>query len=213
MTRYGKPFCLILMALGISILIGACAPWNNAYVADRPISKETIQPIPKGMPYPNFPSLGDELVASLLESKKDTRALQEGLWLVTTFSDVGDLERSTEFGRALQETVMSALIKRGFLVKEARVASKLKVIRKKGEFLLARSLEDLRGQVVGAQFVLIGTFSETPSTVIVNARVLDFNSGTTLLATSKEIVKTPVISGLLEESKGMEPTVVDRLIQ
>ncbi len=212
MSQYRQLFGITSIILGIFFVV-ACSPSKQAYMADRPISGGPGQRALKGIPRPNFPSLGEDLVASLLKGETNIQPLRQGLLLVTTFSDVRDLERSTDFGRALQETVMSALIRRGFLVKEARVSKMLKVVPKEGEFLLARSLDDLRGAVVGAQFVLIGTFSETPLTVIVNARVLDFNSGTTLLATSKEIVKTPIISALLEESKGIEPTVVDRLIQ
>ncbi|WP_141674205.1 FlgO family outer membrane protein [Dissulfuribacter thermophilus] len=170
-----------------------------------------VNTVPKGREVSNFPELCRELVRDLLKNNSYEN-LHERTLVVTTFSDINNLEHPTRFGRTLAETLLSTLTQNGIQVQEIRSATSINLAPQKGEFLLTRNPEEIK-KSIKAETVLTGTFSETPTTVIVNARIIDFKTRTTISATSREIIKTPIVEQLLREEGGLEPSSLDRLIQ
>jgi len=194
-----------------SLILNACANRECGYRVDAP-GFQSRRMISKGLPISNLPTLAERLVAVLLATEDEdllVRLRGQDI-IVTTFADVNDLGHTSPFGRTLQEAVMNVLIRNGFHVKEVRGTKALNVSPRGGEFILSREPEELPAHVT-SQLILTGTISETPTTLIVNVRIMDFKSRVALNAASMEIVKTPLIMGLLRGEGEVEPLVLDRV--
>lgn len=92
--------------------------------------------------------------------------------LVTTFVDNNDLERTSQFGRTLQEHITSRLVQLGYAVKEIKLSNNLLIEQRSGETILSRDLKKL-SQTQKAQAILVGTFSLTNRTLYVSSRLID----------------------------------------
>jgi len=203
-------FITVLIAIVIPLIsLVSCGPNKGSYFAQGPPS--IVDTVAKGREVSNFPELCQELVRNLLKNKSYEK-LHGKTMVVTTFSDINNLEHPTRFGRTLAETLLSTLSQNGIKVQEFRTATAINLAPQKGELLLTRNPEELKNSI-RAEAVLTGTFSETPTTVIVNARIIDFKTRTTLSATSMEIIKTPIVEQLLREDGGLEPSSLDGVMQ
>jgi TolB-like protein len=92
--------------------------------------------------------------------------------LMSTFVDNNDLERTSRFGRILQEHIASKFVQEGYTVKEIKLAESLSINPKSGETILSRDLNRLNPDQK-AQAILVGTFSRTNRTLYVSARLIN----------------------------------------
>lgn len=91
--------------------------------------------------------------------------------LVTTFVDNSDLEKTSKFGRILQEHVSSRLVQLGYSVKEIKMAGSLEIEPKSGESILSRDLNKI-SPTVKSQAILVGTTTFANRTLYVSARIV-----------------------------------------
>lgn len=101
--------------------------------------------------------------------------------LVSTFVDNNDLEKTTRFGRILQEHIASRFVQEGYTVREIKLAGSLSIDKKSGETILSRELSRLSTEL-NAQAILAGTFSRVNRTLYVSARLIN--------PTNKNIIAT-----------------------
>lgn len=92
--------------------------------------------------------------------------------LVTTLVDNNDLQRTTRFGRILQEHIASRFVQLGYTVKEIKMAKTVRIEPKSGETVLSRDLAQLSDQQQ-AQAILAGTFSRGNRTLYISARLIN----------------------------------------
>lgn len=92
--------------------------------------------------------------------------------LVTTFVDNNNLNKTSQFGRILQEHINSRLSQLGYTVQEVKLAANLEVEPKTGESMLTREIKKLSPSIK-AQAVMVGTYSHINRTVYVSARFID----------------------------------------
>lgn len=92
--------------------------------------------------------------------------------LVTTFVDNNDLEKTSQFGRAMQEHIASRLVQIGYSVKEIKLSNSLLIEPRSGETILSRDLKKL-SQTQKAQAILVGTVSYTNRTMYISSRLID----------------------------------------
>ena len=199
--------CLVLMVV-IAVLEG-CSAFAPGYMAEGPKIGAAPRP-PRGSNISSLPALGDRLVSALIEGMHMDFS-GKGM-VVTTFVDINDLSKSSRFGRAMQEAVINSLIRHGIPVKDVRRGSAIKLAPGKGELILTRDQDDLE-QKIYAELVLAGTYAETPATVMVSARIMDYRTRLSLASTVLELVKTPSITALLKDSSAITPSVVDTLLE
>lgn len=112
-----------------------------------------------------------ELLARRLQatiSKKSARRMKV---LMTTIVPVEDLGKATSFGRLCTEQLMTELHNRGFEVIEARKTGEYIIRDQEGEFSLSRE-----GRMISeehkADAVLVGAFSRSGDSVLVNVRLV-----------------------------------------
>lgn len=92
--------------------------------------------------------------------------------LVTTFVDNNDLDKTSKFGRVLQEHISSRLVQLGYSVKEIKMTGKLQIEPGSGEIIMSRELGKISPSVK-SQAVLVGTVSATNRTLYVSARFVN----------------------------------------
>jgi TolB-like protein len=92
--------------------------------------------------------------------------------LVTTFVDNNNLEKTSRFGRTLQEHVASRLVQAGYTVREVKMADSLRIEPRSGETILSRDINRLQGEN-RAQAILAGTYSRINRKLYVSARLIN----------------------------------------
>lgn len=95
--------------------------------------------------------------------------------MVTSFLNLDDLTETSGFGRLLSEGLIHELQVRKWKVIDVRLVKDV-VIRQDGEFSLSRDIKNIKDSynVVG---IVTGTYTITDSCVIVNAKVMDIDTG------------------------------------
>jgi TolB-like protein len=93
--------------------------------------------------------------------------------LVTSFVDLGDLNRTTDFGRLVGEQVGARLTAQGFKVKEVKMSQAHIFVREgQGEFLLSRALREISKEH-SARIVIVGTYTPAFEDVYITAKAID----------------------------------------
>lgn len=109
-------------------------------------------------------------------SKNNTLMLDDtGTMTITSFVDLGQLNKTSQFGRVLGESLFSEMFVRGFNVTDFRGQNAISV-NGGGEFYITRNVTKLQSEVSNT-YVLVGTYSKIDQSVIINARVLDNTTG------------------------------------
>ena len=91
--------------------------------------------------------------------------------LVTTFVDNNDLERTSQFGRILQEHISSRLVQLGYPVREIKLTGQLKIEPKSGESILSRDIQRIAPSTK-SQAILVGTISISNRTIYISSRLV-----------------------------------------
>ena len=149
---------------------------------------------------PNFFAFGDELAKQLVANKRNYTDGEERL-ILTTFVNLDDLYQTSGFGRALTESLSNALFRHGFRVAEIRKAPGLYVKAKAGELTLTRDIS-LMAREQEVQAVIAGTYSLTPKTIVINAKMIAADSEEVLSVAGLEVERSSNVNYLLSERKG-----------
>ena len=181
-------------ALAVLVLVAGCAPKVHTGGTASVVT-------------PDFFGLGEEVAQQLTHNFQHGKATGMSLML-TTVVDIDDLYDTSRFGRTLTEALATRLFRQGFGVVEVRKAGELLIKGDSGELMLSRdaSLLAREHQVHG---VVVGTYSLTPQTVIVNVRILDAASQDVLSVAGLEIQRSGSINHLLaSSSRGLQDSAL-----
>jgi len=127
-----------------------------------------------------------ELADSLLASSRIAQA-DMGNIAITSFVNLHNLSKTSSFGRTLGETFFNELFVRGFNVADFRGQNALSV-NPTGEFFITRDIKKINKKVANS-YVLVGTFSTIDKKVIINARIIDNQTGR-VVASAKTYYET-----------------------
>ncbi len=150
---------------------------------------------------PDFFGFGDDLAHQLVVNRHFGQVSSGERLILTTLVNLDDLYETSGFGRALTESLSTSLFKEGFRVAEIRKASGLYIKSKSGELSLTRDAR-LMAEQEQAQAIVAGTYSLTPSTVIVNVRLLDAASQEVLSVASLELQRSRNVNYMLMAKSG-----------
>ena len=92
--------------------------------------------------------------------------------LVTTFVSNSNLEKTSSFGRLLQEHIASRLVQLGYAVRELKVAQNLYIDPQAGETILSRDISQLDPNLQ-AQAIVVGTFTRTNRILYLSTRLIN----------------------------------------
>ncbi len=107
--------------------------------------------------------------------------------IVTTFVSNNDLEKTSSFGRLLQENIGSRLVQMGYTVKEIKLASHLFIEPRSGETILSRKTDDLNPEL-NAQAVVVGTFTRTNRVLYLSTRLVNPGNNNIVSSSDYKIV-------------------------
>ena len=120
-------------------------------------------------------------------------------FLVSSFTNLNNLAETSPLGRLIAENLMHELQGRAWRVYEPRLMQNF-VINKNGEFTLSRDVRHLREQY-GVSNVVAGTIMNSDDQLIINARVIDTNTGMVVSSGQIQIPSNWFTNGLLEEPR------------
>lgn len=148
---------------------------------------------------PDFFGVGEELALQLISGMRGAGGGQR--LILTTVVDLENLYATTSFGRTLTEALSTSLFRNGFGVVEIRKSAELLIRDNRGELMLTRDARLLAKQQQAAA-ILTGTYSLTPTTVILNLRLLDAGSQQVLSVAGLELQRSRNINHLLAAGGG-----------
>lgn len=126
--------------------------------------------------------------------------------LVTTFVDTTDLEKTSKFGRIVQEHISSRLVQLGYAVKEIKMTGQLLIDPKSGETILSRDISKISPSVK-SQAILVGTVSLTGRSMYVSARLIQPTNSVIISSTDRQLCMDDAILamfGLQQETSSGE---------
>lgn len=149
---------------------------NQRYIVDEPLNIRQSQT--------SVGRFNSQMIfmADQIERNADRKSL-DNTFVVTSFSNLNKLSETTAFGRLVAENMIHELQVRKWKVFEVRLTKDV-VINEAGEFTLSRDIQKIRESYkVGG--IVTGTYSVAGNQIIVNARVVDIDTG--LVASSGQI--------------------------
>jgi len=124
---------------------------------------------------------------------------------VTSLVNLDDLTTTSSFGRMFGEQLISELAMLGYDVIELRHADALHFLADSGEFALSRDITSLRHSR-DLSGLVVGTYTESPLRIYVNARLIDPSTSRVLSAGSVEMSKTKELARMLRGGR-IAPTL------
>lgn len=178
--------CRLAMRLsGIVItaltLLGGCSNVAMIESRERYVMNEQLKVAPSQTTAGRF-NAQMIFMADQIERNVDRKSL-ENTFIVTSFTNLNKLSETTPFGRLVAENLIHELQVRKWKVFEVRLTKDV-VINETGEFSLSRDIKKLR-EVYKVGGILTGTYSVANDHVIVNARIIDIDTG--LVASSAQV--------------------------
>jgi len=183
-----RPLAAVLAVFAILCTAAACS--SRPAVKDSAVSVLT----------PDFFGIGEDLALQLTTNL--ARSGSGKRLILATFVNIDDLYETSGFGRTIAESLATRLFRHGFGVVEVRKSKELLVKSNAGELILTRDASLIADQHP-ASAIVVGTYSLTPNSVILNVRMLDCVSQEVLSVAGMEIQRTRNINYLLAGRVGI----------
>lgn len=175
-------------------LIIICLIFLSTFLSAKEYEKIFIQQ--SGHPIGNLNAM-IIFMADQLDINNDSKYFSQPT-IVSSFVSLDDLKASSKFGRLLAESLIHELQVRNWTVVEIKMA-KTMAINSRGEFTLSRNVNEIRKKY-RARSVVTGTYTVSADTVIVNAKVLNIDSGI-VLSTAQISVPLDSVSSMVFENQ------------
>jgi TolB-like protein len=124
-----------------------------------------------------YQTLNDAIISLANQLSKNNKLLKSdtGTITLTSFVDLAQLNKTSQFGRVVSESLFSELFIRGFNVTDFRGQHAISV-NGTGEFFITRDISKLSSEVPNT-YIVVGTYSRIDQNIIINARILDNKTG------------------------------------
>ncbi len=116
----------------------------------------------------------EDLAQKLLKSSRIPNIELEDI-AITSFVDLHQFQKTTNFGRVISESFFDVLFTRGFNISEFRGQDNL-TINANGEYFLTRDIKKLNKDVSN-KYVLVGTYSKFEKKILISTRIINNTSG------------------------------------
>ena len=138
-----------------------------------------------------------EIARQLMTNAQESIA-DEYVITINSFVNLGDLYKTSSFGRYIAEQLIGELQMAGVEVIDVRKASGLMVHEKHGEYGLSREMGEL-SYVHASQAMVVGTYTYAQGQIFLNARLLQNNDGMVLSNASLVFDLDPVTRQMLSD--------------
>ena len=181
MNKFLPRNCLSLFILFYTVTIVGCSDVAIINPGDRYVVDEQLR-VPASNSTAGRFNAQMIFMADQIERNTDRRGI-DNTFIVTSFTNLNKLSETTGFGRLVAENLIHELQVRKWKVFEVRLTKDV-IINEAGEFSLSRDINKIR-ELYKIGGIVTGTYSVADNHVIVNARVIDVNTG--LVASSGQI--------------------------
>ncbi len=128
-------------------------------------------------------AIADQLLSSNIKKQAKTNLI------LTSFVQLGQLNKTTSFGRLVSESLFNELHIRKFKVTDFRGQDAI-VVNANGEFHITRDTKKLKDQIDAIEYVVVGTYSIFENdAILMNVRIMDSLSGA--IISSARIIYSP----------------------
>lgn len=135
-------------------------------------------------------AIADQLFTSNTDKSKITSVI------LTSFTDLNQLNKTTTFGRLLSESMFNELHIRKFHVTDFRGQDAVSV-NADGEFHLTRDVSKLKDHIEATEYILVGTYVKFENnSVLINSRIIDSETGS-IISTAR-VIYQPVDCSLFD---------------
>lgn len=114
-------------------------------------------------------------IANQLSKNNKISLKDSGTITLTSFVNLKSLNKTSQFGRVLGESLFSELFVRGFNITDFRGQNAIS-INNSGEFFISRDINKISKEVSNT-YILVGTYSKIDQNIMINARILDNKTG------------------------------------
>ncbi len=128
----------------------------------------------------------EDLAQKLLKSSRITNMQEEEI-AITSFVDLHQFQKTTNFGRVISESFFEILFSKGFNISEFRGQENL-TINANGEYFLTRDIKKLNKDI-NNKYVLVGTYSKFEKKILISTRIINNKSGK-IVAAARSYYKT-----------------------
>ncbi len=144
-------------------------------------SRRVYQYVPDYYPTPGtekqLADISRKAAGKVYYSLKSESGLEAVRVAVVAAVPLSDLKRETEFGRLIAEYLLTDLADRGIQVAELRLGREIAIMAQTGEFILTRNIGELFENYPELDYVVVSTFSNTRSKLIVQGRLVNLRTG------------------------------------
>ena len=184
---------MVLVSIAAMLALSGCAPkCETSYVMDPYAIKA----------HENVTVIENEsrIISAKLFKDYMTFCAEKKIPVVfTSLVNLHDLTETSNFGRTFSELMMTNFAKHNVTVYDYRAKDAIS-ISEEGEFFLSRDATKIR-TAVGESYVFAGSYSVSEKAVIVNARLINIQTGQVVSAATttikdKDVLKTVCQSGL-----------------
>lgn len=172
----------IIIFTVVAILLTGC--YSSKNLKQNKHNKQQIKPTIEVTNNLNdaIVSIADQLFSSNTDKSKITSVI------LTSFSDLNQLNKTTTFGRLLSESMFNELHIRKFHVTDFRGQDAVSV-NADGEFHLTRDVNKLKDHIEATEYILVGTYVKFENnSVLINSRMIDSVSGS-IISTARVTYK------------------------
>ena len=125
---------------------------------------------------------------------------------VTVAVPLSDLKRESEFGRMLAEYILTDLAGLGPYVAEIRLGKEIIIVPQTGEFVMSRNIGELVMDSPKVDYVVVSTFTNTRSTLIIQGRLVAMKDGIVQTSWRYTMPLNREILGLFYDPREMRPS-------
>lgn len=160
-------------------------------------------------------SLGTELALAEISSEIAAKIVAElgakgkeflfARLAVTDSVPLSDLKRQSEFGRLLAEYILTDLAEQGLQVSELRLGKEITILPQTGEFIMSRNVGELLQAKPEFDYVVVGTFSNTRSTLIIQGRLVEASQGVVETSWRYTLPLNREVAGLFYDPEAAAP--------
>lgn len=138
--------------------------------------------------------------ADVLHENLCDRLSIDDIILVSVFTELGDLNKTSPFGRLASNQIASRLAQHGYQVSEVRLRQDIAFREQQGEFMLSRNPDKLAGATFDAQAALVGHYQQNGDRVFVSAKVVRLTDRS-ILASCEYYVPLASIQALMRSQE------------
>jgi hypothetical protein len=191
----------ILLVLLLSLSLSGCTYFNGTRLESYIGSDENLI----SLSYKISEDLEKNAVPQLMPRNPDQPVL------TTTFVDNNDLNKTSRFGRILQEHITSRFVQLGYTVKEIKLRNNLLISPKTGEIMLSRDINMIKPSL-SAQGIVVGTYSYTNRIMYISARLINPETSTIVSSVDYQLVMDENVLAMfgLKIAKKDDPYTIER---